>query len=402
MEAQAPLRRIGPFALAAMASQALLVVLTPTIVDVGRDLGAPVEVVGQARSVTAIVAIATSLAITTFIDRRGVRPLLGFGAVVAVAACGAVAAAPSLTLFLAAHVLVGAAFACLLSGGFAGVAAFPRGERAWAMGQVVAANGLAWIVVNPVAGVLTEAFSWRAVQAVPAVIALAALATSRDAARRGGGEVAPGLPAGLRSVLSDPWARRWVVAELAAYFAWAGNLTFIGAFLIQRHDAAGTVAGMVLALGATAFLLAATRSGSLVKRLASRELTAVAALGTGTMIVVQFTVAPTVWVTAVLFCLVAVFAGVRTPAAGGLGLAQLPDRPGAMMSVRTAVVQLGYLLGALVGGTVLAVSGYAALGVVLGAGMILSAALVMRLRSAVPAAETATPVPGVSGDDRVG
>ena len=46
-----------------MASQALLVVLAPTIVAVAADLEASVGAVGQARSITAGTAIAASAAI---------------------------------------------------------------------------------------------------------------------------------------------------------------------------------------------------------------------------------------------------------------------------------------------------------------------------------------------------
>jgi predicted MFS family arabinose efflux permease len=98
------------------------------------------------------------------------------------------------------------------------------------------------------------------------------------------------------------------------------------------------------------------------------------------LVPLQLGVPASVPVAGLLFCLVALAAGVRTPASSGLGLEQLPDSPGAMMAVRTATTQLGYLLGAVVGGAVIAAEGYAALGVLLGLGMAISAALVMRVR----------------------
>jgi predicted MFS family arabinose efflux permease len=50
-----------------------------------------------------------------------------------------------------------------------------------------------------------------------------------------------------------------------------------------------------------------------------------------------------------------------------------------MMAARTAANQLGYLLGAVVGGTVIAVAGYGAFGVVLAAVMSVSALLILRV-----------------------
>jgi predicted MFS family arabinose efflux permease len=82
-----------------------------------------------------------------------------------------------------------------------------------------------------------------------------------------------------------------------------------------------------------------------------------------------------------------VAAGVRTPASSGLGLAQLPEHPGTMMAARTGATQVGYLVGAAFGGVVIAGAGYAALSLVLAAGMALSALLVLRVRddASVPA-----------------
>lgn len=89
--ASSRVRSLLPLVLASMASQALLVVLTPTIVEVGRDLGVSVGAVGQARSALAGAAIVSSLAIAPLLDRPGVRPLLLWGAGLAIAGCAAAA-----------------------------------------------------------------------------------------------------------------------------------------------------------------------------------------------------------------------------------------------------------------------------------------------------------------------
>jgi predicted MFS family arabinose efflux permease len=88
---------------------------------------------------------------------------------------------------------------------------------------------------------------------------------------------------------------------------------------------------------------------------------------------------------ALAFCLVGLAAGVRTPVSSGLGLDQLPGHREAMMAIRTAVTQLGYLAGAVVGGAVIAAGGYRVLGWVLGAGMAVSAVLMLLVRD--PAAD---------------
>ena len=364
-----------PLALATMASQALLVVLSPTIVAIGADLGASVSAVGQARSVTAVVAILSSIVIAGRIGEIGVRRLLVVGSGLALVACGLVASAPSLWTFLAAHVVVGVAFACLLSGGFAGVAAFPAEDRAWAIGYVAAANSLAWIVVNPAVGALTQRLSWRAGEVVPAAIAAAALLMVDNVACVAGGTAA----LRLRSVLADVSARRWIGSELMAYGAWAGLLTFVGAFFIDEFDVQAGTAGFLLAAGAAAHFIAATRAGSLVSRFARRRLVAATALGMAALLPLLLANSHSLAAAALVFCLLGALAGVRTPASSSLGLVQLSEHPGTMMAARTGATQLGYLVGAALGGVVIAAAGYEALSVLLAVGMAVSALLVLRV-----------------------
>lgn len=384
-------RRLLPLVLATMASQAVLVVLAPTIVEVGRNLGASVGAVGLSRSALAGAAIVSSLMLAPFLDRVGIRPLLLWGAVLAIAGSAAAALSPSLVVFLSVHVLIGVGFAFLLSAGFAGVAAFSPEDRAWAMGYVVGANALAWIVVNPLAGMLTDALSWRTAHAVPAAIALCVLASAR-AAPGGSATGVPGLS--LRGVLADRSARRWIVAEMIAFFAWGTHLTFTGAFFIERYGVGESVAGILLALGAAVFFVTSVRGSSLVSHLPRPRLIAAAALILGTLSAVQFNAQAVVWIALVAFFLSAVAGGVRSTASSTLGLAQLPNQPGSMMAARTATLQMGYLLGGLVGGATLAWSGYAALGIIIAASLILCAALVLRVHDPL-AREVAGPAMAV-------
>ena len=64
-------RRLLPLVLATTATQASIVVLAPLVVEIGRDLDASVSAVGLARSVLAATAVGVSLAIGPLIDRVG-------------------------------------------------------------------------------------------------------------------------------------------------------------------------------------------------------------------------------------------------------------------------------------------------------------------------------------------
>jgi predicted MFS family arabinose efflux permease len=378
-------RRLGPLVLATMATQASIVVLAPLIVAIGDDLGASDSAIGLARSVLAGTAFAGSLAIGPTIDRIGVRPLIVRGAALALLGAMATAASPSLPFFYAAHAITGLGVACLLSAGFAGVASYFDGnEMTWAMGYVVGAQSLAWILGNPIVGTLAHEVSWRLAYAVPATVCAIALVGGLLARDTPGVVAARDEPDSIRdglwAVFSDPSARRWSIAELVGYTAWAAELTYAGAFYIREYGTSEATVGVLLAIGSLVFLATSLNTARLTAALPRRSLIVFCAVAMGAMLVLLLNWAPSVEVTLALFCVMGVFAGIRSTGSSALGLEQLPDRPGAMMGARTASAQLGYMLGAAGGGLVLAIWGFGALGVVLFVGMAGSALLLAGVR----------------------
>lgn len=375
--------------LATTATQASIVVLAPLLVEIGHSLDASVSAVGLARSVLAGTAFVGSLAFGPLIDRIGVRPLIVWGAALGLAGAAATALAPTLAVFYAAHVVTGLGVGCLLSAGFAGVASYFSGrEMAWAMGYVVGAQSLAWIVGNPIVGTLAHVGSWRLSYLVPASVCAAALVAglmlrstglpirASAAAPDGDGRPRPEpISEGLRAVFADPSARRWTISELVAYSAWSAELTYAAVFYIRNYDTGVGTIGFLLAGGSLIFLLTSLNTARITTRFTRKPLLVVCAVGMGAVLVPMLNWAPSTLGTFLMFCAMAVFAGIRLAGSSALGLEQLPERPGAMMGARTSAAQLGYMVGAAGGGLVLALWGFGTLGFVLFAGMALSALL---------------------------
>lgn len=357
---------------ASLASQALIVVLAPAMVRVADDLHTSVGVISQARSVTAVAAVGLTLILGKFVGRAGVRRTITAGSLVAIVACSCVALSPDVWAFLAAHLLVGVAVAALLSASFAGAAtcgdSAPR-----ALGLVAGANSLAWIVVNPLSGMLTQHVSWQAAFGVPALAAALAAVLSRHApepAYRADPEPAVG------GLLGTPNARNWLIAELAAYTAWTAILTFVGPLMIQKLGQSETVTGIALAIGVSAFFVVSTKSslvtaGSNLRGKAIAASVAVALTGAA-----LFTTASSVWGAVAVFCLAAASAGIRTPSMTLLGVRANPDQRTALMTARTGITQLGYLTGAAVGGTLLTWWGFTAIASLIVTTMTLAAVLI--------------------------
>jgi YNFM family putative membrane transporter len=375
-------RSLIPLVLATLAAQASIMVLAPIIIEIGRDLDASVSAIGQARTVMAAVAALASLRVGPLIDRVGVRPAITWGALLAVTGHAITSAAGGLAVFYAGHVFIGLGVACLLSGGFAGAGAwFDDVDAPWALGYVVGSQSIAWIVGNPLIGVLTDAVSWRLAYAVPGMAALAALAAALIARVGRREEQRQPAPSGMTDVARDPSARRWTVAEFVAYSAWTAELTYIGAFYVQTYDVEESLVGFLLAIGSVAFLISTLGTDRLVRRLGGRRrrLVVTSALAMGTLVAVIMNVTPAIAFTVAMFFLMALCAGIRSTGSSALALGLMPRQPGAMMAARTTSAQLGYTVGALIGGLVLAVSGFEALGFFLFVGMAFSALLIARV-----------------------
>jgi predicted MFS family arabinose efflux permease len=166
-------------------------------------------------------------------------------------------------------------------------------------------------------------------------------------------------------------------------------LTFAGAYFIEQVGVDEGRVGWLLAAGAAAYLAAATRAGRITERVPQRRLVWVSALVMAALMPLMLAESRGAVPAVAVFCLLGLVAGVRTPASAGLALQQLPEHPAAMMAARTAATQSGYLLGALIGGAVIAGPGYGALGLVLAAVMAASAWLAPRVDAGTPEVDDA-------------
>lgn len=392
-------RQLLPLALAAAAAQSMLVVLTPSMVAVAADLGVGIAAVGQARTVTAAVALVAAVVLLSAVSSLGVRRIAVAGSVLSILAGASVAAATSYPVYLLAHVIVGLAVAALLTAGFAGLAAFTGAARSWAAGWVPAAAGASWVVGNPIVGVLTEQVSWRATHLFPSALAAGVLLFSGRCA----GRVAVVRGGALRALAGSRQAGSWTLAETLANVSWTSVLTYVGALFIDELGASAALTGWLLALGATCFVVASVLGGRLGATGSLRALVGGSTLALAAAVVVLFGTAlvePGSWVVpaagAVAFCLTAAAGGLRIPTSSVLGMAQLSDRPDVMMAARTAAMQAGYLVGAVFSGWVVVTAGWAALGPALAVVTLGSAYLMVRLPApdlrTAPTTQRAEPV----------
>lgn len=337
------------------AGQAALIALSPVLPEVARDFDVSTATAGQLRAVSGLVAGGTAAGMGVIATRLGIRDLLILGLWLLIGGSLLSAAAPSFAVLAAAQVPVGAGLGLVLSAALAGAAEWvPDERRAGALSWTLIGPPAAWMVGLPVVGLVGHVswrLGWIAVPVAAGIVALAAVVTRcpDEPVQRTRGALA-----------HNPAMRRWGLGELLALSAWTGTVVYVGALLVESYDISVAAAGLLLGAGAAAYL----PGTFLARRFAAspRRLLVALALALAAGVAVFGVWRPALWVSAVLFALLAFLAGGRTFAGSAAGLVVAPADKLLAMRVRAAALQFGYLVGSVVGGIALSAEGYGAMG----------------------------------------
>jgi predicted MFS family arabinose efflux permease len=284
-----------------------------------------------------------------------------------------------------AQAVVGVGVGLLVSAGIAAAGAWAApAERAHVLAWAIAGMPAAWIAGMPVVG-LVAPLGWRAVfLTVPAVAALSAFVLVR---------LRPADPVSHRGAHAvAAWRRpdvaRFAAGELLANAAWASVLTYAGALLLTSYDVSTSVAALALGLTAASMLPGTFAARRSVARATPAALAAITAFQAGAVAVLGMA-RPALALTIAVLAVMAFVNGWRSMLASSLGMDTAPEDKLAVMAMRAAANQLGYLLGAAVGGAALALGGFSALGLALAtvfaAGAAIHAPAVLLFRTPAPA-----------------
>lgn len=339
-------------------AQAALLVLSPILPQVADEFGVSTGTAGQLRAASGLTAGIGALLLSWASRGVSLRRLLlaGLGLLAAGALWSAVAG--SFGQLVAAQVLIGGGLAVVLSSALAATEVWaPPGGQTRALSWALIGQPVAWIIGQPVVGLVSEwdwRWAWVAVPLAASLTALVAVAARREPHWDVGGIERLGL-------WHRPGVPGWALGELAALSSWAGTLVFAGALLAESYGTSTSLTGLVLGLVAAAYL-----PGNFLARRwvasAGRALLVTLPLGMAALVTVYGVFRPNIAVTAVLLALLAAAAGARTISGAAVGLQLAQGRRLAAMGARTAGLQFGYLTGSAVGGAALDLGGYAAVG----------------------------------------
>jgi predicted MFS family arabinose efflux permease len=342
------------------ASQAGTLVLTPILVAVAQDFDVSTATAGQLRTISGAVAAVAALSVGFLAGRLGLKHLLIAGLLTLAAAAGLSAVSPTFAVLAIAQVPLGLAIAVLLSSGVAGTTAWiPAHRRADALSAAFSGQAIAWVIGMPIVGAVGET-SWRlAWVALPLAATVPALVLAAGLPRVSGQRVT--LGSDLSLFVRNRVARGWWLGEALAFSGWVGLLVYSGALLIDSYDVSLRATGLLLGLMFLAYFPGSLLFRRFIDRTA-RLLVVALALGAAVVAVLVGAVRPGLWLTLPLLAAYVFLNSGRTLAGSALGLDAAPGRSVTAMGMRASATQVGYLVGAGLGGLALHFGGYPAAG----------------------------------------
>ena len=341
---------------------------TPFYPQMARDLHTTVPLLGQIVTLLTLLSAGLGLVVGPLADRSGYRRPLVIGVLAIGLALLGTGLAPAYPVLLGLSLLMGLGDALVYGLAFAVAAShFQGAAQRRVMSWMVAAISLAPIIGVPVLGALGGITTWRV------ALTLGGLATILSA-----WIVAATLPPDahqhdtplrlstvLRAyapIMDHPVSLRWFAVSALRAMWWYGLLVYLGAFLAVSFGLDPTAIGLVYPLIGGAFAVGSLVAGGRLGARAPRATITAASLAGGllTGLLLRTHELPLVLVLLPLLALAAAFWGVGAVAQVA---AESPAEAGTTMVLNSSLINLEAAGGAVLGGVLITLGGYAALGI---------------------------------------
>ena len=278
--------------------------------------------------------------------------------------------APTYDLLLVPNIGVGAGIAMATAMAYSLIGDFyPLEKRGRAIGWIVAATALTYIIGTPIIGVIASLSGWKETMilfSLPVTLAsllLAFVAIPNKTNQNLPVQKEPFFE-GCRQAIRN---RSAVAALFVTMFTMAeGSIAFYAvSFFMSQFSISIGLGSLVILVGNVLSAAGGVVAGLIVNRVGRKNLGTVTCL-LAALLTLTFTFMPTFELSWALNALRFCFAGMSFTAGGSLVIEQLPKFRSTMMSLNTTFMNLGMLVASLAGGVALNLFGYQSLALILG------------------------------------
>jgi predicted MFS family arabinose efflux permease len=341
------------------------------LIDIGNTFGTSVSVTGQINTAYSIAAVFFALLTGVLSIRFKHKSLLLVGVLLMIVSALGCFIAPDFITLLAFYSLSGAGYAIVNPMTFTLVGEhFPLKSRANAIGWVVAGGALVYVVGAPTIAAMSGYRDWRfplpgfvlpilLMSLLLAFLGLPSTPRSDQARSDAGFKAVP------KRIFLNRSAVACLIGDTLRSAAFVAVVLYAISFYRQRFLIPTDSASLILLGGALSYVLGSLCTGRLVNRFGRKMSTVLTALLSGTF-TISYVLVPNIWVSVMLMLVASWFFGMVASSANSLTLEQIPELKGTLMSIDTAVLNIGSAFGSVIGGLVLLYLGYEGLGSVLG------------------------------------
>lgn len=347
------------------------IALSLLLVDIAEAFGTPVGIMGQISTVSSMASILVALLMGGLSLRFQHRSLLVVGLVSITAAVVGCSLATGYVQMMVFYTLVGTGYAMVLPMTTTLIAEFyPVEKRTMMLGRLYAGRSVSSIVAVPIIGAIAGYGGWRwgFVGFSLPIIFLALLLVTLGVKVHGHiSELRDGIGifSGYRDVLSNRSALGCLAGGALAMVLFWGVSIYNGSYLRQTFGLPMSTVSLLLPIVAISVTIGTLTSGRVADRFGRKP----TVLATTFLAAVFFMVYFTGWLglelSLVFSALGSIATGIRITASSSLTLEQVPEFRGPMMSISTAALSVGGVIGASAGGFALIRFGYSGLGALL-------------------------------------
>ncbi len=372
VEEESPGRLFVPsLALTTYAEQNLNLFSSFFLLDIALTFGVTVGAASQIATISAVASMLVGLVVSVLSVRFSHKLLLLAGAAIITVGVLGCSLAPSFMFMQIFYPLDGVGSVIATSMGYALVGKFlPLEKRSKAIGWIVAAASLTYVIGGPLGGFIAGVGSWRSVllwyflpvSVVGLILAYFSIpSTPREQQAAIGKEA---YLSSLKQVLLNKSAAACLACTALYYVSFMWGIYAI-TFYRTRFSVPLEYASIILLGNTLAIALGSIAGGRLVNRFGRKRLL-ILSLGSASVLMAIFVYMPFLWIVWPLDMLSTFLRGMGGTAGYSLGLEQAPKARGTMMSLLSVFGSLGAALGIALSGPVLDNFGFLVLVPILG------------------------------------
>lgn len=350
-----------------------------SLIEIATAFGVSIGLAGQIRSFSSSLAIVASLLVAALSVRYSYKSLLLAGLLINLASAVLCSVAPSFTILVICFSAIGVVTSLVSPMVFTYIGEiYPVEERSSIVGTVASLRTVSYLVMVQLIGVIISRLGWRytfLILVTPMTLLAIILAYRVIPVMRSNTASDVGLFEGYGNILRSRSALSCLTGNLLAGGSWAGgvvaySMTYLrDDFSLSISTASTIFSGLVIGVLVGNYL-----GGRIAKRTGSKRLAVISVAVNGLLTIAYMSV-DNVTAMIVLCALTSIAAGFVLTCANTLMIGQLPEYRGTMTSLNSAGTQLGVVIGSALGGIIVNLGSWNAVGITYGA-MMLGASLI--------------------------